>query len=237
MADFPRSIGWAHSLRACQLFSGVPAEELETIARIAVQKQLAKGEYLFRKDAPSRGFYVVQSGRINVHCVAANGREQVIHIFEPGDSFAEASLAGNGGYPADARAIGPSNVLLIPKAAIIDLLRRRPELALQILGSLSQHLRVLVSLLDDLTLKDVEARLANWTLKRCPSPHASSPVTFVLDRTKRVLAAELGTASETISRTLAKWRSQKIVAVEGRTITVLNPAKLNALLARHLGES
>ncbi len=83
-------------------------------------------------------------------------------------------------------------VLLIPKRDFIELLRRRPELALRMLGSMSQHLRVLVGLLDDLTLKDMETRLANWLLKRCPRPLPDAPVIVQLDRTKRVLAAEMG---------------------------------------------
>jgi CRP/FNR family transcriptional regulator len=53
---------------------------------------------------------------------------------------------------------------------------------------------------------------------------------------KRVLAAELSTVSETLSRTLAKFREQKILTVKGKTIMVLSPAKLNALLRRNLGE-
>ena len=101
---------------------------------------------------------------------------------------------------------------------------------------MSQHLRVLVGLLDDLTLKDVETRLANWLVKRCPNPEAQTPVRIELTMTKRVLAAELGTVSETFSRTLAKFREQKLVSVKGKTLTVLSPAKLNALLRRNLGE-
>jgi CRP/FNR family transcriptional regulator len=105
------------------------------------------------------------------------------------------------------------------------------------LGSMSQHLRVLVGLLDDLTLKDVETRLSHWLLKHCPAPVRSQPVSFELDRTKRVLAAEMGTASETLSRTFAKLREQKIVRVKGKTITILKPLELEKLLRRHLGET
>ena len=54
--------------------------------------------------------------------------------------------------------------------------------------------------------------------------------------TKRVLAAELGTISETFSRTLAKFREQKLVSIKGKTITILSPGKLRALLKRNLGE-
>src|SRR5204862_3426657 len=103
-------------------------------------------------------------------------------------------------------------------------------------GSMSSHLRVLVGQLEDLTLKDVETRLANWLIKRCSNPQSEQPVRIELTATKRVLAAELGTISETFSRTLAKFRAQKLIAVKGKTVTVLSPARLNALLRRNLGE-
>ena len=99
----------------------------------------------------------------------------MIHVFGPAKSFAEASLASEGGYPADARATNPSAVLSIPKRDFTELLRSRPELALRMLGSMSQHLRVIVGLLDDLALKDTETRVANWLLKRCPRPLRDSP--------------------------------------------------------------
>src|SRR5262249_29296944 len=126
-------------------------------------------------------------------------------------------------------------VLLVQKDGFLDLLRRRPELALRMLASMSGHLRVLVGQLEDLTLKDVETRLANWLLKRCPDANSSSPVRIELGVTKRVLAAELGTVSETFSRTLAKFRQQKLLSVEGKVVTVLSPVRLTGLLRENLG--
>jgi CRP-like cAMP-binding protein len=100
---------------------------------------------------------------------------------------------------------------------------------------MSGHLRVLVGQLEDLTLKNVETRLANWLVKRCPHPQKDSPVRIELTMTKRVLAAELGTVSETFSRTLARFREQKLVSVRGKTLIVLSPPRLLALLQRNLG--
>ena len=224
-----------NTLRTCQLFTGLPVADLKNIAAISVLKNLAKGEYLFHEGDLSRGFYVVQKGAVNVHRVSASGKEQVIHVFRVGESFAEGTLATETGYPADARALETTQVLLVPKNEIIALLKRQPELALRMLGSMSQHLRVLVGLLDDLTLKDVETRLANWLVKRCPNPDAQTPARIELTMTKRVLAAELGTVSETFSRTLAKFREQKFINVKGKTLTVLSPVRLQALLRRNLG--
>jgi CRP-like cAMP-binding protein len=235
IADLKRTVV-INTLRSCQLFTGVPVEDLENIAAVTVVKSLEKGDYLFHEGDPAHGFYIVQRGAVNVHRVTAAGKEQVIHVFRTGDSFAEIAVASVTGYPADARALEPTQVLLVQKEGILELLKRQPELALRMLASMSSHLRVLVTQIEDLTVKDVETRLANWLVKRCPAPPGESPVNIELTVTKRVLAAELGTVSETFSRTLAKFRQQRLVSVKGKTLTVLSPAKLAALLRRNLGE-
>ena len=102
---------------------------------------------------------------------------------------------------------------------------------------MSAHLRALVSQLEDLALKDVETRMAHWLIQRCPDANSERPAAIELKTTKRVLAAELGTVGETFSRTLARFRKQKLVAVKGRTITVLSPRKLGELLRHNLGEN
>lgn len=224
-AEYKRS-AIMNTLRHCQLFSGLPVPDLLAISDLTVIKSLAKGDYLFREGEPAPGFYLVQTGAINVHRLSASGKEQVIHVFRPGDSFAEAILAGDNRYPADAIALESSQVLLIKKTEFTALLHRQPELALRMLGSMSQHLRKLVNQLDDLALKDVETRLINWLLRQCPQPSVDQPCTIALTMTKRVLAAELGTISETLSRTLAKLREQQWISVKGKTITVICPRRL-----------
>ncbi len=234
LAEF-KQVALVNTLKHCQLFAGLPPADLHAIAEITVVKSLDKGDYLFREGDPARGFYVAQKGAINVHRVNPVGKEQIIHVFRAGESFAEATLATMSGYPADARALEPSQVLLVQKDGFLSLLRRQPELALRMLASMSMHLRVLIGQLEDMTLKDVETRLANWLLKRCPNPSSTDPVTVELKTTKRVIAAELGTVSETFSRTLAKLREQDQVTVKGKTLTILSPLKLQQLLARNLG--
>lgn len=226
--------GLIGSLRCCQLFAGLSGEDLVLIAGFTQPVSLAKDDYLFHEGDPARGCYLVQSGAINVHRVNAAGKEQVIHVFRGGESLAEATLATTTGYPANARAVESSTVLLIPKAPMVELIGRRPDLALRMLGSMSSHLRVLVGMLDDLTLKDVETRLLNWLVKHA---RTSKGGVIQLGGTKRVLAAELGTSSETLSRTLARLRDEKLISVSGKTITVHSPDRLAAMLRRNLGES
>lgn len=235
ISDLKRNV-ILNSLRSCQLFTGLPLTDMGAIADVTLVKTLERDEYLFHEGDPASGFYVVQRGAVNVHRVSALGKEQVIHIFRAGDSFAEVALAAPSGYPADARALEPTQVLLVQKDGFLALIKRQPELALRMLGSMSSHLCVLVGQIEDLTVKDVETRLANWLVKRCPNPQSESPFRIELAIPKGVLAAELGTVRETFSRTLAKLRELKLLAVKGKTITVLSPAKLHALLRRNLGE-
>lgn len=235
LADLKRAV-LVNTLRSCQLFAGLPPTDLEHIAEVTASKSLEKNDYLFHEGDPAAGFYIVQRGAVNVHRVTAAGKEQVIHVFRTGDSFAEIAVASPTGYPADARAQEATQVLLVHKDGMLDLLKRQPELALRMLASMSSHLRVLVGQIEDLTVRDVQTRLANWLLKRCPDPHSQSPVRIELTATKRVLAAELGTISETLSRTLARFREQRLITVKGKTMIVLSPAKLSALLRRNLGE-
>jgi CRP/FNR family transcriptional regulator, dissimilatory nitrate respiration regulator len=233
----PRQTAVISGLRSCRLFEGLSLPDLRELAAITVVKQLGKDDFLFYEGEPARGFFIVQSGTLNVHRLSAAGKEQVIHIFRQGESFAEATLASETGYPANARAVEPSQVLMVRKDGFLAAIRRQPELALRILGSMSLHLRILVGRIEDLTARDVETRLANWLVKRCPNPESQSPVVIELPGTKRALAAELGTVSETFSRTLAKFRQQKLITVSGKKVTLHCPAELHTLLLGHLGET
>lgn len=226
-------VALAETLRTCQLLSGLPLADIEPIAAFAQLVRVNKGAYLFREGDSALGFYVVQTGAINVHRVSPAGKEQIIHVFRPGQTFAEAALAMASGYPADARAVENSSLVLVPKHEFVELLRRRPELSLRMLASMSTHLRVLVGLLEDLQLKDVETRLANWLLHRCPPGKPSC--TIKLQTTKRVLAAEMGTTSETLSRTFAKFREAGWINVKGREIQILARVGLEQQLQKNLG--
>jgi len=226
-------VALAETLRGCQLFSGLPLADLQTIAGFSQLVRVSKGGYLFREGELALGFYVVQTGAINVHRVSASGKEQLIHVFRAGETFAEAALAIATGYPADARAVDNSSIVLVPKKEFVDLLRNRPELSLRMLASMSTHLRVLVGLLEDLQSKDVETRLAHWLLQRCPEGKTNGVVK--LQTTKRVLAAEMGTTSETLSRTFAKFREAGWITVKAREISIVSRVGLDNLLKKNLG--
>ena len=160
-----RRTAFATSLKRCYLFSELPAQDLQCIASFVVQKRLGKGECLFREGAPFEGFYVVDEGAISVHRVNASGKMQVIHVFRAGESFAEAALAENTGYPADALALEQTSVLLVPKVPFLELLQKHSELALRMLGSMSRPV-LIKERFSDVTTRDgthPNGRFSPWS--------------------------------------------------------------------------
>ena len=225
------------ALRGCSMFADLAGEDLERIARFVEVRRASRGEYLFREGEVVRGFFIVRRGAVHVHRLGADGTEKTIHVFREGQSFAEGALAGGGGYPASARAVEDCDLLFIPRADFLALIKSHAELALRMIGSMSQHLRLLVNAIEDLQGKDVETRLIHWLLKRCPQPRPSGPFEIALDVTKTVLASELSTRNETLSRALARLRDAGQIAVDGKRIRILAPQRLEAQFRANLGEA
>lgn len=225
------------ALRGCSMFATLAASDLERIASFMEVRRASRGDYLFREGDAVAGFFIIRQGAVNVHRIGADGTEKVIHVFRQGQSFAEGALSGDGGYPATARAVEDCDLLFIPRAEFLSLIKTHAELALHMIGSMSQHLRLLVNALEDLQGKDVETRLIHWLLKRCPQPPPATPFQIALDVTKTVLASELSTRNETLSRALARLRDAGQIEVTGKRIRVLSPQRLDAQFRANLGES
>jgi CRP/FNR family transcriptional regulator, dissimilatory nitrate respiration regulator len=226
-----------NSLLRSQIFEGLRLPEITEISSFSRVISLEKDETLFRQGEPCEGFFVVQRGAISIYRVNAVGKAQIIHVFRLGDSFAEAALASGEGYPASARALAPSAVILVPKTEFVALLRKRPELALRMIGSMSRHLRNVVGLLDDLTLKNAEARCLNWLLRHCPTPRSSHPCEIELESPKRLVAAELNITSETLSRMLRRFRDKQLIRTTPKGILVLDPQRTELTMHQLLGEA
>lgn len=216
--------GLRATLASCRLFDGLPSGDLDELAALARPVKLAKGATLFHEGEASRGFYIVQTGVIVVSRVDMQGREQVIHRLQSGDSFAEASMTAPTGYPAQAVAPVASTVLLMPKPEFLAVLARRPELALRIMASMSRNVRALVDRLHTLQTQDAGARLARHLIE--VSAGADS---FTLTTSRRVLAAHLGMAEETLSRAFARLASAGLLVARARRVTLADRAGLARL--------
>lgn len=225
--DTIRTAALAQALQNSSIFSGLDSTELFQIASYSERILLPKGQILFREGDPVIGFYIVLRGCIKAYRISEAGREQVIHLIHPGGSFAEPAVAGLPGYPAHTVALETSEVVLVKSTPFLDHLRVNSELALRMLASLSRHLHELVATIDSYRLQNVETRLLHWLLQR--TGESAVPVVFELSVPKSVLASELGTRQETLSRLFGKLRKQGILRVQGKTLTLTNPVRLKAL--------
>lgn len=225
-----RAIALRSTLKQCPLFSGLSEEALAEVAETCVVRGLRKGEYLFREGDPALGFFVVQSGAINVHRITPDGHEQVLRVFRPFASFAEVALSSTERYPADAVAVQSSQVLLVQRSPLRELIQRNPDIAFHIISSMSHHLRHLIQMFEDQKFKDIESRLANWLLRNAKEASPGEGLAVELDTSKRLLANQLGVASETLSRALAKFREAGWIQVDGPRIAIDDPASLQAVV-------
>lgn len=212
------------TLRQSRMFADLSSENLEAVADVCTLRSLEKGEMLFREGDKAEGFYVLQTGSISVFKVTPDGREQIICVFRPPESFAEVTLATVEAYPANGVALENSKVIVVQRSGFRDLIHRKPELSLHMLASMSLHLKHLVQTLQDYKGRQIEGRLADWLLRHAPAGASS----FELPVTKKNLAGQLGVTSETLSRTLARFRDEGLIRVEGPRVHMLRAEGLRA---------
>lgn len=216
------------------LFNGLPARQLEILAEICLDQKYEKGQVLFTEGGSAKGFYLIEGGKIKIYKLSLEGKEQILHIFGPGEIFGEVPVFAGGSYPANADAIEASRVLFFPRAAFVDLIGREPSIALNMLGILSRRLRRFTNLIEDLSLKEVPGRLAAHLIYL--GERSGKPDVLELDITKAQLASLLGTIPETLSRILAKMAQQELIEVDGRRIRLLDRKALETLAAGGKGQ-
>jgi CRP-like cAMP-binding protein len=212
----------SHGLSLIPIFASLEPSDLEHLAAIAVSRSLDPGEHLFFDGDPSEGFFAVESGRIKVYKMAPDGREQVLHLVGPGHTFALASLFGEAAYLANAEAVQHSKLWLIPKDPFLELLQTEPELALKLLAYLAGWMKRLLSLVETLSLKNVEARLAEYLLARAEEAGdlTDEGIVITFDVEKKMVASRIGTISETFSRTLKKLKDRGLIREEDSRIII-----------------
>ena len=225
-------------LKKSLLFSGLDEHNLAEVSGIATRRTIVKGESLFVEGEVATGFYLLARGGMKLCKLSPDGREKVLHFVHPGETFAEAAFFGDGKYPAEARAVESGELIFFPKASFMGLLERNPQFSLNLIISLSLSLRRFARQIEELSFAEVPTRLAAYLLELSErkSTTFQGKTYLDLEMKKGEMASRLGTVSETFSRLLAKFRAEKLLAVKGKTITVLSPARLNALLQRNLGE-
>ncbi|MBW2107617.1 MAG: Crp/Fnr family transcriptional regulator [Deltaproteobacteria bacterium] len=220
-----------HVLSTSTLFNGLSPGELNALAGIALERSFEKAERVFSEGDEAAGFYVVVHGQVKVFKLSIDGKEQILHIFGPGEPVGEVPVFSGQSFPAHAETISKARLLFFPKKAFTQLIAATPSLALNMLAVLSRRLRQFTVQVEHLSLKEVPGRFAGYVLYL--SGVHDGAAAFDLDISKGQLASVLGTIPETLSRIFAKMMKKGLIQVQGRRIEILDRAGLTDLATGH----
>ena len=142
------------------MFSALGDAEIAQLLRQCLVRQRKAGGVLFLAGQEADRFFVVLSGQVKVFQVSARGDEQILHLYGAGNTFGEAAMWAGGKFPANAEALADTKLLVVPRQALRRAIEGNPDLAMGMLAGLSAKLREFNRLIEDLSLKEVPARLA-----------------------------------------------------------------------------
>jgi len=219
-------------------FGGVTPEERATLVELGRLRERAADTLLFQHGDRYQGFYLLLEGTVQIYRMSPEGRMLVLHVIRPGESFAEVPLfeeqdeaATSTTYPATAETLEDSVALFFPAEPFLAFIDANPRTALRMLGQMAGRLRAAVRQLDAVSLRDVQERLARHLVAQVPltPDEPDAPPTVELDIPKSVLAAELGTVPETLSRALRRLEEQNLIRSDPSEIALTDVRGLRRL--------
>lgn len=217
-------------LKEVALFSGLDPEELRQVAKIAMERRYRKGMVIFVEGEPGEAVFFVKSGKVKLSKPAADGREQILALLQPGEIFAEVVLFDEGPYPATAEAIEDTVVGMIRNKDMEKLVRNNPEISLKMLKVMNQKLRHAQTLIRDLALKDTSGRLAGMLLKLAAEygQRTEDGIRISLPLTRQEIANLIGTSRETVTRLLSEFQRARVLEINRQEIVILDAKKLRS---------
>ncbi|MCA1796956.1 MAG: Crp/Fnr family transcriptional regulator [Geobacteraceae bacterium] len=182
-----------------------------------------KKQLLFNEGDQGSEFYFLAKGKIKLFRATEDGKEAVIRLLDSGEYFAEILLQLQRRYPVSAIALEESELLAIDAQKILCHIESNPAAAMQFIGALSQRIKYLLGMVEQLTLSDIRQRFINYLLA-LSEKQGSKQVR--LPAAKGEVALLLGTTAETFSRLLGKLASEGSIRIEGRDIHIEDTSAL-----------
>jgi len=207
-----------------ELFSSVPYfadlddELLGSLVDTAVERRYGPEQVVFLEGEPCAGLYLVESGWLKAVKLSAQGREQALRFIGPGEVFNEIGVFAGAPNPATVITLEPATVWVVQREVMLLFLEERPRIAKSVIQNLAGRVLHLVSLVEDLSLRTVEARLARHLLERSQA----SAVPRERWATQAEMAARLGTVLDVLNRALHSLADEGLIAVERHRIRILD---------------
>lgn len=211
-------------LKAVHYFSGLDSAKLESIKGFFFERTAQRDEFILEEGEPGGALYLVVSGVVKVFLTSAEGKEQILRLIRPGESFNEVSVFD--GAPNLASAVAMSPVLLygIGKDDMERIMREHPGVALNVIMVLSERVRYFVSLVEDLSFRHVVARVAKILLEQSGVEAGLRP-----RLTQQEMAAMAGTAREMIGRSLKSLEEDGAIRLNRHRILITDKEALKEM--------
>ena len=213
------------------IFAGIPARELESLARVAREEAYRPRGEIFMEGDAARGLYLVRSGYVKIVRHSKTGKDVVLELLGPGEIFGGVAVIEKRPYPASAQATEATVVLKIPADAVLALAERHPAFIKEMALMIGRRLRAAHDSVASLAVDPVEARLAATLLRLAKREGAPGHkgVTLPFHLTRQSLADMTGTTVETAIRILGRWIRDGVLDEDGGRLVLADWEGLSAI--------
>lgn len=217
-------------LQQIPFFSGLDAKQQEELAQAVVTARYRKGQILFVEGEPSRALYFIHKGRVKVYRLAADGREQILHLLGDGEPVAVVPFLDGGPYPANAEVLEDSEIAQITFADFERIAKANPDILVRMLRLLAQRMRQAQEEITALSLQNVTARLARRILDLCErhGKAVDEGIAVDLALSRQELGSWIGASRETATRLLQQFQREGVIRIDGSHLVVLQPLVLQS---------
>lgn len=212
-------------LKAVSYFSGLDGAALSLVAQSAIRRAYDAGQVVLIEGEPCAGLFIVENGWLKVIKIGLDGREQVLQMLKSGDVFNGISVFTDSPNQATVSALEPSVLWLVPREVLLKLMDENPSLAREVVRDLAGRVIHLVRMVEDLSLRSVEARLARLLLEQAEG----ESVKRRRWATQAEMASRLGTVPDVVNRSLRKLSEEGMLHVERHQIQILDKEGLKAI--------
>lgn len=215
----------AEFLKSVPYFSPMSPAELEQIGSLFFEKRCQRDEIILLEEELAEALYIVVSGVVKIFKTSADGKEQILAIIRPGESFNEVPMFDGGLNPASAQAMGQVLLYGLGKDELDYVLKNYPQLASRVIKVMAGRMRHLVLLVEDLSFRQVIGRVARILLENAGDGAGPSP-----QLTQRDMAAMAGTVREVVSRSLRTLEEEGAIKMDRHRIIILDKKILQKIV-------
>jgi len=212
-------------LKAVSYFSALDEAALNLLVQSAIRRVYDPGQVVLLEGEPCADLYVVESGWLKAVKIGVDGREQVLQTLRPGDAFNALSVFTDSPNQATVITLETSQVWSIRREVLLKLMDEHPSLARQVVKDLAGRVVHLIQMVEDLSLRSVEARLARLLLEQARGEYVERRRWA----TQAEIAARLGTVPDVANRALRKLVEMGMIQVDRHQIQILDKEGLKTV--------